>query len=74
MIFPCDDATILKRGTWGVKLELDTHIRPVDDLIAALMAHAPIVDLTVEDPPMEEIIREIYQAEDAVAVEKDDHE
>jgi ABC-2 type transport system ATP-binding protein len=68
--FSVRDATVLKRGQWGVKLELDTHVRPVDDLIAALMAHAPIVDLTVEDPPMEEIIREIYRAEDAVAVEK----
>jgi ABC-2 type transport system ATP-binding protein len=67
--FAVRDAMILKRGTWGVKLELDTHVRPVDDLIAALLAHAPIVDLTVEDPPMEEIIREIYQAAGAVAVE-----
>ncbi|HVO69153.1 MAG TPA: hypothetical protein VMT24_03855 [Aggregatilineaceae bacterium] len=34
------------------------------------MASAPIVDLTVEDPPMEEIIAEIYQAAEAVAVEE----
>jgi ABC-2 type transport system ATP-binding protein len=68
--FTLENATILKRGTWGVKIELDTHIRPVESLIAALMAYAPIVDLTVEDPPMEEIIREIYQAAEAVEVEE----
>jgi len=67
--FSLDNATILKRGKLGVKIELDTHIRPVDDLIAALMAYAPIVDLTVEDPPMEEIIAEIYRAEGAVEIE-----
>jgi ABC-2 type transport system ATP-binding protein len=67
--FALDNATILKRSTWGVKIELDTHVRRVDDLIAALMAYAPIVDLTVEDPPMEEIIAEIYQAAEAIAVE-----
>jgi ABC-2 type transport system ATP-binding protein len=67
--FTVKNAALLKRGTWGVKIELDTHIRPVDDLIAALLAYAPIVDLTVEDPPMEEIIREIYRAEDSVAIE-----
>ncbi|MBI5960104.1 MAG: ATP-binding cassette domain-containing protein [Chloroflexi bacterium] len=68
--FSLEDATILKRGTWGLKIELDTHVRPVENLIAALMAYAPIVDLTVEDPPMEEIIREIYQADNAVEVER----
>lgn len=67
--FSVDNATILKRSQWGVKIELDTHIRPVDNVIAALMAYAPIVDLTVEDPPMEEIIREIYKAEGAIALE-----
>lgn len=68
--FTLDNATILKRGTWGLKIELDTQVRPVENLIAALMAYAPIVDLTVEDPPMEEIIREIYQAAEAVEVEE----
>jgi ABC-2 type transport system ATP-binding protein len=68
--FALDHATILKRSTWGVKIELDTHVRRVDDLIAALMAYAPVVDLTVEDPPMEEIIAEIYQAAETVAVEQ----
>jgi ABC-2 type transport system ATP-binding protein len=67
--FAVRDATVLKRGTWGVKIELDTHVRPVDDLINALMSYAPVVDLTVEDPPMEEIIREIYHADHAVVVD-----
>ena len=64
--FSVKNAKLLKRGSWGVKIELDTHERPVDDLITALMAYAPVVDLTVEDPPMEEIIREIYRADGAV--------
>jgi ABC-2 type transport system ATP-binding protein len=66
--FSVRDVTILKRGEWGVKMELNTDVRPVDDLIKALMNFAPVVDLTVEDPPMEEIIREIYKAEAAVDV------
>ena len=66
--FNLPHATLLKRGQWGAKIELDTTVRPVDDLIAALMAYAPVVDLTVEDPPMEEIIREIYKVEDSIAL------
>lgn len=68
--FSVRDATILKHGTWGAKIELDTHVRPVDNLIRALMDFAPVVDITVEDPPMEQIIREIYHASDAVEVEQ----
>lgn len=67
--FSVRNAEIIKRGQWGVKLELDTDVRPVDDLMKALMDFAPVVDLTVEDPPMEEIIREIYKAENTVKVE-----
>jgi ABC-2 type transport system ATP-binding protein len=64
--FSVRDAELLKRGTWGAKIRLDTSIRPVDDLIMALMSYAPVVDLTIEDPPMEEVIREIYKAQDAI--------
>jgi ABC-2 type transport system ATP-binding protein len=70
--FSVDNATILKRSQWGVKIELDTHVRPVDHLIAALMAYAPVVDLTVEDPPMEEIIREIYKAEGSIDLQHEE--
>ncbi|MBN1564887.1 MAG: ATP-binding cassette domain-containing protein [Anaerolineae bacterium] len=66
--FAVRDATILKHGTWGAKIELDTHVRPVEDVIRALMDYAPVVDITVEDPPMEEIIREIYRADESVRV------
>lgn len=64
--FSVRDAELLKVGTWGAKLRLDTTKRPVDDLISALIGYAPIVDLTIEDPPMEEVIREIYKAQDTV--------
>lgn len=64
--FSVRDAEILKQGKWGAKLRLDTSIRPVDDLITALMNYAPVVDITIEDPPLENVIRAIYQAEDAV--------
>jgi ABC-2 type transport system ATP-binding protein len=60
--FSVRDARLLKKGTWGAKIELDTRQRPVDDLITALMNYAPVVDITIEDPPLEEVIRAIYAA------------
>ncbi len=54
---------VLKTGRYGAKLELDTRRTSVERAIQALMAARPVVDINVADPPLEEIIREIYLAE-----------
>ena len=41
-------------------LEVDTRIVRVEQVIAAAMADGGIEDVTIEDPPLEEVIREIY--------------
>ena len=64
--FSVRDAEILKQGKWGVKLRLDTNVRPVENLITALLNYAPVVDITIEDPPLETVIRAIYEAEGAI--------
>lgn len=52
--------TMLKQGTYGVKLEFDSRQRRVEAVVQELMNVAPCVDINIADPPMEEIIREIY--------------
>jgi ABC-2 type transport system ATP-binding protein len=42
--------------------EVDTRVARVDEVIAAALAHGGIEDVTIEDPPMEEVVREIYAA------------
>jgi ABC-2 type transport system ATP-binding protein len=42
--------------------EVDTRVARVDEVIAAALAHGGIEDVTIEDPPMEEVVREIYSA------------
>src|SRR5262249_4073124 len=44
--------------------EVDTRTLHVERLIEAALAIGGIEDITIEDPPMEEIIREIYAAAD----------
>jgi ABC-type uncharacterized transport system ATPase subunit len=39
---------------------VDTDRRPIADLIAAV-GDLPLADITIEDPPMEEIIAAIYR-------------
>jgi len=45
-------------------LEIDTRRTRVDVVIAAALALGGIEDVTVEDPPMEEVVHEIYAALD----------
>jgi len=59
--FHMDGVDILKVGTYGVKLQFDTHETPVDAVIQRLMADRAVVDINVLDPPLEEIIARIYR-------------
>lgn len=53
--------TIVKAKGFGVKLEVDTDRQPIEQVIATLMGALPIADITIEDPPMEEIIAAMYR-------------
>jgi ABC-2 type transport system ATP-binding protein len=48
-------------------LEVDVDQTPVDAVVDAVMRRSRIRDLTVEDPPMEEIVQEIYARADSAA-------
>jgi ABC-2 type transport system ATP-binding protein len=43
-------------------IEVDTSLVRVEHVIAAALAQGGIDDVAIEDPPMEEVIREIYAA------------
>jgi ABC-2 type transport system ATP-binding protein len=51
---------VLKAKGHGLKLEIDTSLTPLEPVIAAVMQHCHILDMTIADPPMEEIIATIY--------------
>jgi len=53
---------VLKVGDYGVKLQFDARATPVESVLQRLMDAHSVVDITVNDPPMEEIIRSIYKA------------
>jgi viologen exporter family transport system ATP-binding protein len=51
---------VLKAKGHGLKLEIDTSRTPLEPIIAAIMERCHILDMTIADPPMEEIIAAIY--------------
>jgi ABC-2 type transport system ATP-binding protein len=58
--FSVPGAEILKVGRYGVKLRFETRQTPVEGVIARLAAAGSLVDVTITDPSLEEVIRAIY--------------
>jgi ABC-2 type transport system ATP-binding protein len=60
--FSLDGVEVLKVGHYGVKLRFDTRKAAVDRVMAALSACGQVVDITISDPPLEEVIANIYES------------
>jgi ABC-2 type transport system ATP-binding protein len=53
----------VKQGTYGVKLEFDSRQLAVEQVVQQVMAVQPCQDINITDPPLEEIIGEIYTSQ-----------
>lgn len=58
--FNIPGTNILKTGRYGVKLRFDTTAMSAEKVIALLAEAGNLVDITISDPSMEEVIRTIY--------------
>jgi ABC-type uncharacterized transport system ATPase subunit len=45
-------------------LRFDTRQTPVEKVLARLTEAGSVVDITISDPPLEEVIAKIYQTQD----------
>jgi len=52
---------VLQKQEYLLKLELDTKTTKVQELINYLLKNFDVADITVADPPIEEIIKKIYK-------------
>ena len=62
--FSLDGVELLKVGHYGVKLRFDTRKTSVEAVLAHLTSAGSVVDITISDPPLEEVIAKIYQTQD----------
>ncbi len=60
--FSCPGATVLKSKDYGIKLQVDTSQYAVGDVLTYILAHHSVVDVNIQDPPLEEIITKMYSA------------
>ncbi len=56
---PC--CKILKNGEYSATIEVDTSKQPIKNVIDYLITNFDIADITISDPPIEEIIQIIYK-------------
>jgi ABC-2 type transport system ATP-binding protein len=63
--FAVKGAEMIKIGQYGVKLRFDTRTTPVEKVLSDLTHAGGVVDITISDPPLEEVIAEIYQTQDS---------
>ena len=61
--FSLDGVEILKIGHYGVKLRFNKKQTAVEKVLAHLTEAGSVVDITISDPPLEEVIAEIYQTQ-----------
>jgi ABC-type uncharacterized transport system ATPase subunit len=51
-------------GHYGVKLRFDTHKTSVEKVLSHLTDAGSVVDITISDSPLEDVIARIYQTQD----------
>ena len=55
-----ESAEILKHTEKGIKFRVNTKLTSIEAVLTELFAQADAADISVEEPPMEEVIRDIY--------------
>lgn len=59
--FQLEGVEVIKLGSYGAKLRVDTKRMPVERMMTQLASAGSLVDLTISDPSLEEVIRTIYE-------------
>ncbi len=55
------DIEVERVGPLSVRVQVDTRQRPVRDVLDEILRLSLVADMTVVDPPLEQIIGEIYE-------------
>jgi ABC-2 type transport system ATP-binding protein len=50
-----------KAGPDSARLEVDTRVHRIQDVIAALAAKGDVADITIEDEPLEDLVADLYR-------------
>lgn len=60
--FGIEGVEVVKQSGHGYKLVVDTESRSIKDVLDELLDRYHVTDISITDPPLEEIISKIYEA------------
>lgn len=52
--------SLIDANTYELKLEIDCQLISIEEVMSAVLKAGPLADVTIEDPPLEEVIAHIY--------------
>ena len=52
--------TLIRHDQYELVVDVDTAVQPIDAVIARLVSRGGVADVTIEDPPLEQIIAAMY--------------
>lgn len=52
---------VIRHDDFELVVEVDTSVQPIEAVVAQLMSGVRVADVSIEDPPLEEIIAAMYQ-------------
>ncbi|MFC3344156.1 ABC transporter ATP-binding protein [Paenibacillus abyssi] len=65
MSFRMDGVSAAYEDSCTILLSVDTNVTRIETVLAFIVEHYTLEDVTIEDPPMEEVIKHIYASEKA---------
>jgi len=51
---------VLKSTEYALKMEVDTNVLMIESAVNAVLSAGTVSDISIEDPPLEEVIAHIY--------------
>ena len=58
--FSMEGVNVLSTAHYSLQLQVDTSRQSIESVIENVLKAAPVADITIEDPPLEEVISHIY--------------
>lgn len=62
--FEMPGVQILKAREFGLKLSVDTDLQSIERVVSGIVARGGVEDILIQNPPMEEIITDIYRRQE----------
>lgn len=63
--------SVIKSSQYALRLEVDTQANSIESVIDSVLKAGAVADITIEDPPLEEVIAHIYSQPPKVSVSAD---